>query len=127
MRTHVTIVGWLLILTNVLWLAIGALIFLAGVGVGVAGAATGALHALPILGGLGFFLGLLFVCVGLPGFLAGIGLLNYAPWARILAIIWLCLHLFAVPPIGTVIAIYGLIILLNGETANLFSGVRPAY
>ncbi|HLW76856.1 MAG TPA: hypothetical protein VKS01_07715, partial [Bryobacteraceae bacterium] len=54
------------------------------------------------------------VLVSLPGLIAGIGLLSFQPWARILAII---VSVFDLPgfPFHTAIGIYGLWVLLSNE------------
>ena len=57
--------------------------------------------------------------LSLPGLIAGIGLLKFRPWARILGIVISALDLMSVP-IGTAIGIYGLWVLLSNETEALF-------
>jgi hypothetical protein len=73
-------------------------------------------------GFIGWLLGivpLFLIVVSLPGLLAGMGLLNREPWARILAMI---VGVFHIPniPIGTGLGIYTFWVLLNDETAALF-------
>ena len=64
--------------------------------------------------------------MSLPGIVAGVGLLKFRPWARILAIILAIINLFLFP-IGTALGIYTLIIMFNDETKALFRGeVAPA-
>ena len=70
------------------------------------------------------------LCCFVPGiiadFVAGLGLLQYKAWARILAIILGIINLILFP-IGTAVGIYTLIIMFNEETKALFSGeVTPA-
>src|SRR5215475_9570384 len=79
----------------------------------------------------GGFLGLLGVAVMLvifgvsvPGLIAGIGLLSYQRWARILTIIISALDLFA-PPLHTALGIYGLWVLLSNEGSALFERSTP--
>ena len=121
MRTHVTILAWLYIISSAFFLLMGLLGFLAFLGMGAFAGLTGALPALPFLGGLGAFVFFIFLIFFLPGLLAGIGMLSYAPWARILGIILSVLNLFNWP-IGTLIGIYGLYVLFNPETSRLFEG-----
>jgi hypothetical protein len=83
------------------------------------GAVSGGL--LGLLGAAGL---LVIFCVSVPGLIAGIGLLSYQPWARILAIIISALDLF-VPPLHTALGIYGLWVLLSNEGAELFKRPRP--
>jgi hypothetical protein len=61
----------------------------------------------------------------LPQLLLGWGLLQYAPWARILGIVMSILCLIH-PAIGlyTALGVYGLVILFNQETTALFNGPR---
>jgi hypothetical protein len=115
-------------------------IFLGGLGV------AGALIAMAVFGGLagvvsmadpthdnivgGTVLGLIGVVVmivvlviSLPGLIAGIGLLNYQPWARILTIILSAIELPAFP-VHTALGIFGLWVLLSNEGTALFT--RPA-
>jgi hypothetical protein len=61
--------------------------------------------------------------ISIPGLIAGIGLLNYQPWARILTIIISAVELPAFP-LHTALGIYGLYVLLSNDGATLFS--RPA-
>jgi hypothetical protein len=58
--------------------------------------------------------------ISLPGLIAGVGLLQFKPWARILAIIISALDLFGFP-FHTALGIYGLWVLLNRETEQLFA------
>lgn len=118
MRSQVAITAWLHI-------ALSGLTLLAGMGLFVASMVLGlfSLHSLPIVGGLGFVFFFVFLLVSLPGLLVGWGLLNYAPWARIVGIIISVLSL--VHPavgVGTAIGIYSLYVLLHPDTAALFEG-----
>ena len=55
----------------------------------------------------------------IQGIVAGIGLLQYRSWARVLALILAFFNLLAVPH-GTVFGVYTLISLLNTDAAALF-------
>lgn len=122
MATHVKVLG-------VIYIVLGGLGILAALAVllifgGIAGLAGGAPDpdariAVPILGGLGGFIFLLVLVLSLPAVIAGVGLLQFRPWGRILGIIMSALSLLNVP-IGTAIGIYGLWALLNRETERLF-------
>jgi hypothetical protein len=65
------------------------------------------------------------LCCFVPGiaadFAAGLGLLQYKSWARILAIILGILNLILFP-VGTAVGIYTLIIMFNEEAKALFNG-----
>lgn len=76
-----------------------------------------------VLGLIGVVVTVVVLVISLPGLIAGIGLLNFQPWARILTIVLSALELPAFP-IHTALGIYGLWVLLSNEGAALFS--RPA-
>jgi len=75
--------------------------------------------AVPILGGIGAFVFILLLALSLPGIVAGFGLLQLQPWARMLTIILSALELMSVP-LGTVLGIYGLWVLLSPGGEQLF-------
>ena len=124
MRDHVKIVAIL----NIVFGGVAALI---GVSIllvfgGIAGLVGVAAHndpeaavAIPILGIVGMGLFILILICAVPGIVAGIGLLKFRPWARILTIVLSALNLFNVP-IGTAVGGYGLWTLLNSKTEQLF-------
>ena len=57
--------------------------------------------------------------LSVPGIIAGVGLLSYQPWARILTIVLSILDLISIP-FGTALGIYGLWVLFTTEGARLF-------
>jgi hypothetical protein len=79
--------------------------------------------AVPVLGVVGTVIFGLLLLLSLPGVLAGVGLLKFQPWARILTIVLCALNLLNVP-FGTALGIYGLWVLLNSETERLFAARR---
>ncbi|MFQ5789492.1 MAG: hypothetical protein ACE5JI_03360 [Acidobacteriota bacterium] len=81
--------------------------------------------AVPILGFLAVGLFIFLLTLSVPGIFAGVGLLKFRPWARILAIILSALNLMNFP-LGTVLGIYGLWVLLSKETELLFRPGLPA-
>lgn len=124
MDTHVKVLA-------VLYIVFGVLGTLTGLGlmallsfIGVAGAASDpdAWMALPILGFTGAALGAFMLILSLPGIIAGIGLLKFRPWARILTIVLSALNLMNIP-FGTIIGIYGLWVTLSDDGSRLF--VQP--
>jgi len=133
MKDHIKVLGILYIVSGAIGIFVALLFFVIfGLGViGIAGAAAQedpeALIAIPIVGALGVLLVGLIAVSSVPGIIAGYGLLNYKPWARILGIVLSALNLTSVP-IGTAIGVYGLWVLLNEETERLFLSVaaRPA-
>jgi len=113
---HIRVVGWLHIVWALILAAGGMFLFLLFAGIG---AGSGDAQALGILGAIGFACGVFMFLVALPGFLAGYGILNLRPWARILGIVVGILDLAAVP-VGTVIGGYTLWILFEKDTVRYF-------
>ena len=122
MRDHVKILA-------VLHIVLGALGVVIGLGVfaimgGVAGLVqmdgdSDADQVVPILGAVGGFVLIVLLVLSVPGIIAGIGLLSFQPWARILTIVLSVLDLLNIP-FGTVLGVYGLWVLLTTEGARLF-------
>jgi hypothetical protein len=81
-----------------------------------------------IAGGVLGFIGVIafgvILCLSVPGLVAGIGLLTYQPWARILTIIISALELPAFP-LHTALGVYGLWVLLSNEGSALFARPSP--
>jgi hypothetical protein len=104
--------------------AVGLLVLFGGIA-GLVGATdrTGDAHiAIPILGGIGALVFVIVLALSLPGLIAGIGLLQFRPWARILTIVLSFFDLIHVP-LGTALGIYGLWVLFSPDSERLF---RPA-
>jgi hypothetical protein len=78
----------------------------------------------PILGVIGGVIFIVVLALSLPGLIIGIGLVQFRPWARIGGIILSALDLFGFP-FHTALGIYGLWVLLNRQTEQMF-GVPPA-
>lgn len=74
-----------------------------------------------VLGLIGAVVVIVVLIISLPELIAGIGLLNFQPWARILAIILAALELPGFP-LHTALGVYGLWVLLSNEGAALFNG-----
>ena len=127
MEQHVKVLAAFHIVFGALGLiaALGILIVFGGAA-GAAGYAAAnepdAWIAVPILSIVGSILMLIALTLSVPGIVAGWGLLQYKPWARLLMIVLSALHLINVP-FGTLLAIYGFWVLLTRETEVLF-GVR---
>ncbi len=129
MQTHVKVLAVLFIVLSAFGV-LGALALMAvfGGAAGIVGAAAdseGAAIALPILGITGTLLTTFLLVLSLPGLIAGFGLLSFKPWARILSIVLCALHLINIP-IGTIFGAYGLWVLLNKDSEQLFSGSPAA-
>jgi hypothetical protein len=128
MATHVRILGILHIVFGVMGLLFALIVLLifggiAGV-VGMSDQGPDAQVAIPILAAIGTFVFFVLLILSLPGIIAGIGLLQFRPWARMLTIILSVLELMSVP-FGTAIGIYGLWVLLSKEGEELFRGQQP--
>ena len=123
MSTHVKVLAVLFFVGSAFGL-LGALLLAIGIG-GAAGIIATAAEeedaalAVPILGMAGSILITWLLVISLPGIVAGIGLLKFRSWARILGIV-LCAVCLLGFPIGTVFGIYGLWVLLSKDTERLF-------
>ena len=62
---------------------------------------------------------LILLALSLPGIIAGIGLLKFRPWSRVLTIVLSALNLMNFP-FGTILGIYGLWVMLSDEGSRLF-------
>jgi len=131
MRDHVRILGILHIVFGSMGI-VGALVVLlifgglAGI-VGSSSIDTGDVDrttGMAVLGGIGLIVFIVIVLLSVPSLIAGIGLLKYKPWARILTIVLSALDLVHVP-LGTALGVYGLWVLLNQQTEALFRAVPP--
>lgn len=126
MAQHVKILGILHIVFSSLCILAGIIVLI--VMGGIAGIASqtdtsgDAQAALPVLGGIGVFVFIICMIIGLPGLIGGIGLIQYKPWARILIIVLSALDLLNIP-IGTALGVYGFWVLLNKDTEAIFT--RP--
>jgi hypothetical protein len=128
MATHVKTLGILHIVLGILGVCAGLIVLLVFGGIaGLVGATDtsgDARVAIPILGGIGGFVFLVLLVLSLPGIIAGIGLVEFRPWARIMTIVLSVLELAHIP-FGTALGIYGLWVLLTSETEQLFRGSPP--
>jgi hypothetical protein len=132
MEQHIKILGIL----NIVWGAIGALggvviLMIFGGAYGIVGAVAHqkpeASIALPFIAIVGGVIALLLLVFSAPSIVAGVGLIFFKPWARILAIVVSILHLLNIP-LGTVLGIYGLWVLFSPGSESLFmsnSQIQP--
>lgn len=125
MDTHVKVLAVLYILMGAFGLCIALLIFFAlGTVAGIVGMSAppeDAAIAVPILGLGATALGVFLLLLSLPGLIAGWGLFQLRPWARVLGIVLAAISLINFP-IGTAIGVYGLWVLLTKETERMFNG-----
>ena len=77
-----------------------------------------------VTGAVGVAIAGFLIVLSLPGIIAGLGLLKFRPWARILAIIVGALHLLSFP-LGTALGVYTLVVLLNNEAPAVFGQQTP--
>jgi hypothetical protein len=122
LRLHVPAVGGLLIVGHAIFLLVGMFVFVLLTGIGFA---SGEREAMTVLTTVGTAVGLLLVVLGIPGLVAGAGLLARQSWARILAIVVGILGLVNFP-IGTVIGVYALFVLMQDAAAEYFAPRAPA-
>jgi hypothetical protein len=129
METHVKILAALHLVFGAIGLVL-AFVCLAFSEV-IAGAIQSAVEAadaqiaVPIVGIIGIVVFILIAVFSLPGIVTGIGLLRHQEWARILGIVLAAISLPGVP-FGTALGVYGLWVLLNGETVRLFARQKRA-
>jgi len=122
LQMHVQIAGWLNIVANGILLLFGicGFVFLVAIGA-FAAADSGDPVAMPILALTGTAGLVLFAVVGLPGMVAGYGLLRRKKWGQILGIVVGLLSLFNFP-IGTAIGGYTLFVLFQNSAKEFFDG-----
>ena len=119
-RQHVNILGWLHIAGGILFLLIGAFVFVLLTSIGFLSMEA---EAIGVLGIVAVFVSAIMVILALPSLLAGWGLLRRRNWGRILAIIVSFLNITNFP-FGTLIAVYTLYVLLQSEASAYFNGVK---
>jgi hypothetical protein len=126
MAQHVKILGILHIVFGALFVLGGIIVLVVMGGIaGLVGASDQSADnpaAIPVLAAIGAGVCVLCLVLGLPGLISGIGVMQFKPWARILMIVISALDLLNIP-FGTALGIYGLWVLLNRETEQLFQ--RP--
>jgi hypothetical protein len=122
MDKHITVLAVLYLAFGVIFLLLGAFLFVTIAG---AGWMSGDSEAIAITSGVGGLLGVLFLIMALPSLFAGLGLMRHARWARILALVLGAINLFNIP-FGTALGIYTFWVLLNDQTQPLFGLSAPA-
>ncbi len=125
MEQHIKILGVLNIVLGAFGALCGLMILLIfggayGVVNAVAYQRPEASIALPIIAIVGGAIALFLLVLSAPAIIAGIGLIYFKPWARILAIVVSALHLVNIP-FGTALGIYGLWILFSPESQSFFT------
>jgi len=125
MAQHVKILGVLHIIFGSLCVLGGiiAMIAMGGIAaiVGASDQAADNPAAIPVLALIGAVVGVLCLVLGIPGIVAGIGVMQFKSWGRIVMIVLSAVDLLNIP-FGTALGIYGLWVMLNKETEQMFLG-----
>lgn len=122
MQVQVKVLGAIYIALAALGLLVAALVAI-GLGgtlglVGASGDPDAAL-AIPIIGAVGTLLVAIIAILCLPALAAGIGLLYFRPWARVLGIVLAAISLIGFPWF-TILGAYGLWVLLSKDSEHVF-------
>ncbi|MDF1515475.1 MAG: hypothetical protein P1S60_16825 [Anaerolineae bacterium] len=117
MKTNIKLLGWLHIALGIIGAIIGAFVLFILLGTGLI---TGDREAMSILTVVGILVAGGLSIISLPGIITGVGLLNFRPWSRVLALVLALLNVFNFP-LGTILAIYTFVSLLNSDSAELFT------
>ena len=120
MAQHVRTLGWLFIIYSAFFDVIAVIILVILTG---AGAISGDRQAMFITTSVGIGIATILLILSIPGIIAGLGLLKFQQWARILAMVLAVLHVLSFP-LGTALAVYTFWVLLNAQTTPLFEGPR---
>jgi len=116
MEEHVRILGILYIALSALGIIAAAIVFVILVGSGMI---TGDEEVIFITRIVGIGVAGLLLLFSLPGLFAGLGLLKYESWARILALVLGFINLINIP-FGTMLGVYSIWVLTNKEIQELF-------
>lgn len=119
---HVPILGVLHLVIGALSAVVGVFIFLFLSGIGVAVHDPVAFRVLTVVG---ITVGTFLVILGVPGTVAGYGLLKRRAWARGLGVAVGVLNLLNVP-IGTLVGVYTLVVLLQTDAEEAFVALKQA-
>lgn len=117
METNVKILAWLHIVLGIVGAIIGAMVLFILLGTGLI---TGDREAMSILMIVGILVAVVLSIISLPGIITGVGLMNFRPWARVLALVLGLLNVLNFP-FGSILAVYTFVSLLNSDTAELFA------
>jgi hypothetical protein len=122
-RLHVSILGWLYIASNTIFLLLALIAF------GLLPFLTNAVSEKPdiaaVISIFGTVFGILMVILAIPGLMAGYGLLKHKTWARLMGLVLGMLQLVNFP-VGTFIGIYTLLVLLPSASEDYFAQQQPA-
>ena len=116
MDTHIKVVGLINIVFGVLGLMAAGIVFIAVAGGGLL---SGDEEAILITSIVATSVSSVIAIFSIPEIIAGWGILKMKSWGRILGIVIAVIDLLAFP-IGTAFGIYGLWVLMDKETDQLF-------
>ena len=127
MEKHLSLLGILFLCYHAAALVAAVIVIITFMGIGLI-SATGLRHALDVIpwmpfsvmGIIGWMVSTILLITALPGFIAGIGLIRFRPWARILGIIVAFFNLFSFP-VGTALAVYAFWVLFSDESSKLLN------
>ena len=117
MKQQVNILGWTYIVLGALGILLAIVLAVLLVGIGIISGDQTANNVLMVIA---VIVGGISALLSIPGVIAGIGLLNLKPWARVLTIILGVLNLPGFP-VGTLLGVYSLYVMLDDETSTLFN------
>ncbi|HOG45550.1 MAG TPA: hypothetical protein PLJ35_10765 [Anaerolineae bacterium] len=120
LQVHVPVVGWLLIVSHALYALIGGLVCTLMLTIAIA---VQDAEASPIVAFVGIAVAGLFVVLGIPGLVAGLGVLARKNWGRILAIVVAVLNVLNFP-VGTLLGAYALWVLLQEAASDYFAPAK---
>ena len=124
MASHVRALAILQIVYSALGLLLAILVFMLFGGiaaiVGFNAPLDDSVVAVPILAAIGGIASSVLMVLSLPRLIAGIGLLKYQNWARILTLVISVLGLVDMP-IGTAIGVYALWVLTHRDASPFFA------
>jgi O-antigen/teichoic acid export membrane protein len=116
MEKHVSVVAALQIGLGIFGIIAGIFVLIV---LNLIGGFTGDKDANFVLSLIGNIVAVFMFVLSVPGIIAGIGLLRYREWARILTLVLSVLSLLNFP-LGTAVGIYSIWVLAQEETVTLF-------
>ena len=117
MAKHINILGSLFLTCSILMIFAG---FAVNYFVPIAGEISGNEDVMRITLIIGDSIGGILIFLSITSIIAGIGLYKRQAWARILALVLCFLSLISIP-IGTALGIYGICVLLDDESKEIFN------
>jgi hypothetical protein len=122
MERHIRVIGLLYVLigASLILLGLVVLFMFGGSAILGAGQTPGSRVVVPLVGAVGGVVFLALTLISIPALVAGVGLLRYRRWARIVVIILSGILLMWLP-VGTLLGLYSLWALLSKKSEALFA------